>query len=66
MKIKSVSSINLFKSVIQTIYDIIKAHGGKLKIKTKIDKGNPDAFREREDLSTEWQGTKFIIILPNI
>ena len=32
---KSVKSINQCKSVIQTIYDIIKAHGGELKVKTK-------------------------------
>jgi hypothetical protein len=28
---KSVKSINPFKSVIQTIYDIVKAHGGELE-----------------------------------
>jgi hypothetical protein len=28
--IKSVKSINPCKSVIQTIYDIVKAHGGEL------------------------------------
>jgi signal transduction histidine kinase len=31
---KSVKSINLCKSVIQTIYDIVKAHGGELKVET--------------------------------
>ncbi len=35
MKMKSVKSINPCKSVIQTIYDIIKAHGGELKVETK-------------------------------
>ena len=35
MKIKSVKSINPFKSVIQTMYDIVKAHGGELKVETK-------------------------------
>jgi signal transduction histidine kinase len=34
MKIKSVKSINLCKSVIQTGYDIVKAHGGELKVET--------------------------------
>lgn len=34
-KIKSVTSINLFKSVIQTSYDIIKTHGGEIKVETK-------------------------------
>ena len=28
-------SINPFKSVIQMIYDIIKAHGGEIKVETK-------------------------------
>ena len=32
---KSVKSINQCQSVIQTIYDIIKAHGGDLKVETK-------------------------------
>ncbi len=36
---KSVKSINPFKSVIQTIYDIIKAHGGEIKINTKEGEG---------------------------
>jgi len=29
---KSVTSINPFNSVIQTIYDIVKAHGGEFKV----------------------------------
>ena len=36
---KSVKSINPFKSVIQTIYDIVKAHGGELKVETKENEG---------------------------
>ncbi len=32
---KSVKSINPIKSVIQTSYDIIKAHGGEIKVETK-------------------------------
>ena len=32
---KSVQSINPIKSVIQTIYDIVKAHGGEFKVGTK-------------------------------
>jgi two-component system NtrC family sensor kinase len=36
---KSVKSINPFKSVIQTSYDIIKAHGGKIKAETKEGEG---------------------------
>ncbi len=35
MKTKSVTSINLFKSVVQTNYDIVKAHGGELKVEAK-------------------------------
>ena len=38
-KLKSVQSINQRKSVIQTIYDIVKAHGGELKVETKVGEG---------------------------
>ena len=40
MKIKSVLSINPFISAIQTIYDIVKAHGGELKVETKEGEGS--------------------------
>jgi hypothetical protein len=33
-KIKSVKSINPCKSVVQTIYDIVKAHGGEIRVET--------------------------------
>ena len=36
---KSVKSINPIKSVIQTIYDIVKAHGGEMKVDTKEGEG---------------------------
>ena len=36
---KSVKSINQCKSVIQTSYDIIKAHGGEIKVETKEGNG---------------------------
>ena len=36
----SVKSINPCKSVIQTTYDIIKAHGGELKVETKEGEGS--------------------------
>ena len=36
---KSVESLNRTKSVIQTIYDIIKAHGGAIKVETKEGEG---------------------------
>ena len=49
---KSVKSLNPFKSVIQTAYDIIKAHGG-----------DPDSYREKVD-TKETEGTTFIIQLP--
>ncbi len=37
---KSVKSINPFKSVILTIYDIVKAHGGEIKVETKEGEGS--------------------------
>ena len=38
-KWKSVKSINPYPSVIQTIYDIIKTHGGEIKVETKEGEG---------------------------
>jgi signal transduction histidine kinase len=40
MKKKSVKSINQWQSVIQTTHDIVKAHGGSLKIGSEIGKGS--------------------------
>ena len=37
---KSVKSIHLCKSGIQTIYDIVKAHGGEIKVETKEGEGS--------------------------
>ncbi len=37
---KSVKSINQCKSVIQTSYDIIKAHGGEIKVETNEGAGS--------------------------
>ena len=37
---KSVQSINPIKSVIQIIYDIVKAHGGEFKVETKDGEGS--------------------------
>ena len=34
-KWKSLKSINPWPSVIQTRYDIVKAHGGEIKVETK-------------------------------
>jgi len=38
-------------------YDIIKAHGGEIKVETKVDEGNPDNFGKGE-------GSTFTITLP--
>ncbi len=40
MKAKSVQSIDPCQSVIQTFYDIVKAHGGELKVETKEGEGS--------------------------
>ncbi len=40
MIIKSVQSFHPCKSVIQTIYDIVKAHGGELRVETKEGEGS--------------------------
>jgi signal transduction histidine kinase len=39
MRMKSVQSIHPCKSVIQTMYDIVKAHGGEIKVETKENEG---------------------------
>ena len=56
MKIKSVKSINPCQSVIQTSYDIVKAHGGELKVETK--EARPD------DPVGRGEGAAFVIQLP--
>jgi len=38
-------------------YDIVKAHGGELKVETKVDEGNLDIFMKSD-------ATNFIILLP--
>ncbi|HEY1870402.1 MAG TPA: ATP-binding protein, partial [Chitinophagaceae bacterium] len=38
-------------------YDIVKAHGGEIKVETKVDEGNPDNFGKSE-------GSEFIVLLP--
>ena len=37
---KSVQSVHLCKSVIQTSYDIVKAHGGEIKVETIEGEGS--------------------------
>jgi signal transduction histidine kinase len=54
---KSVKSINPCKSVIQTSYDIIKAHGGEIKEETK--EARPD------DPVGRGEGSEFTIQLPS-
>ena len=49
---KSVQSVHPCKSVIQTAYDIVKAHGG-----------DPDSYREKVD-TKETEGKTSIIQLP--
>ena len=39
-------------------YDIVKAHGGEIKVISKVDEGNPGQSGKRE-------GTEFIIALPD-
>jgi hypothetical protein len=39
-EVKSVKSINPIKSVIQTTYDIIKAHGGEIRVESKEGEGS--------------------------
>jgi len=52
MKIKSVQSIHPCKSVIQKIYDIVKAHGGvPIAIGMKVE-------------TKEGEGSEFVIELP--
>jgi len=50
-KIKSVKSINTCKSVVQTIYDIVKAHGGELTADTKEGEGSEFIIRLPVDLN---------------
>ncbi len=40
MKVKSVKYKNSFTSVIQTIYEIVKAHDGELRLETKEGEGS--------------------------
>ena len=42
MKTKLVKSLHSCQSVIQTIYDIVKAHVGELKVETREGEARPD------------------------
>ena len=69
---KSVPSINQCKSVIQTSYDIVKAHGGVpiaigMKVETKQLEGLPAGSSIRNVVKEEGSalaGSMFIIHLP--
>ena len=37
---KTVKSHNQCKSVVQTSYDIVKAHGGELNVESEVGKGS--------------------------
>ena len=53
---KSVKSGNQCESVIQTSYDIIKAHGGEIRVESKEGEARPD--------DPVGRGTEFIIQIP--
>jgi len=57
---KSVKSFNPCESVILTIYDIIKAHGDKLKVKTEVGEGS----LALPGIASAETGSEFIIQLP--
>jgi hypothetical protein len=54
---KSVKSLNPYPSVILTIYDTVKAHGGELNVETLHTEAVAQAGKEGV-------GTNFIIKLP--
>ena len=66
MKTKSVESINQYTSVIQTMDDNIKAHGGNIKVETK--EGERSEFVVQLPVAhvsrSEGCGSKFIIQSP--
>ena len=53
-EMKSVKSIYPCKSVIQTMYDIVKAHDGELKVETL----------SADEAGKEAEGSTFIISIP--
>ena len=53
--------------MVQTIYDIVKAHGGELKVETKHIEGLSADLSDRNNVKAEASaqaGTEFIIKLP--
>lgn len=55
MKIKSVQSWHPCASVIHTIYDIVKAHGGEIRVESL----------PTDEAGQEGKGTVFTIQFPN-
>lgn len=49
MNTKLVKSLNSFKSMIQKMYDFVKAHGGELNVETS--KGKETTFKIKIPLS---------------
>jgi signal transduction histidine kinase len=46
-------------------YDIIKAHGGEIKVETKVDVADPESFGEgNPDKFGKAEGSEFTIQLP--
>ena len=53
--------------MVQTIYDIVKAHGGELKVETKHIEGLPADLSVRNEVKAEASaqaGSEFTILLP--
>ena len=47
-------------------YDIVKAHGGELRVETKEASPSTRAGSDGDDPVGRGEGTKFVIVLPNI
>ncbi len=64
---KSVKSINPCKSVVQTSYDIVKAHGGEITVESKENEARPPArpgHSGGDNPVGRGKGSEFIIHLP--
>lgn len=61
LRSKSVKSINLCKSVIQTSYDIVQAHGGEINVESST---SDQLGLSADDVGQEESGTIFTIQLP--
>jgi signal transduction histidine kinase len=45
-------------------YDIMKAHGGEIRVDSEVGEGNTDPLGKGKSLPADRQGTEFIITLP--